>query len=443
MRSTIQKSILRRVAFVMGATAAAVVTAQAIGCSSAGTTPGVGSEGPAAGSVGLSLTLPGGESLNSVLWTITDPTGAVVQQNTVSVQNSLAIDFVVSNLAPGITYTITLAPTSAHGTATCAGSASFSVTAHTTTNVSVLLRCSKAGSEAGSIAVGGQTYDCASVSGASATPSETAVGTSIALSASASGVNSSALGYTRSAPSGTFSAPGAASTNFTCTVPGPVTVTLTASDGPVSDGGSCGPTLATTTVAVICDPSLDAGTGTDAMDATVSDASDAATGTGQALFMTLDNGVAPIEVTINQGTAIGEGALNGATPATLTNLAADTRNTQSIVITDAGAFLAAGNVPDTAAGFCSYPHGGPPTRVSYITGSKFETTAGTDPMVPMAPFYFPLVYTTVNTTADNAFGGQPPIIGLFDWRPKDIDEGLVAAESTTARPGTSCRPSWS
>jgi len=50
-------------------------------------------------------------------------------------------------------------------------------------------------------------------------------------------------------------------------------------------------------------------------------------------------------------------------------------------------------------------------------------------MVPMAPFYFPLVYQSTNTPAANAFGGQPPVIGLFDWRPKDIDEALVAAES--------------
>ncbi len=50
-------------------------------------------------------------------------------------------------------------------------------------------------------------------------------------------------------------------------------------------------------------------------------------------------------------------------------------------------------------------------------------------MVPMAPFYFPLVYNTTNTPSGNAFGGQPPIIGLFDWRPKDTDEALVAAES--------------
>src|SRR5262249_4344760 len=53
----------------------------------------------------------------------------------------------------------------------------------------------------------------------------------------------------------------------------------------------------------------------------------------------------------------------------------------------------------------------------------------TDPMVPMAPFYFPLVYTSVLTPTGNAFGGKPPIIGLFDWRPKDIDEAVVVAES--------------
>ena len=34
-----------------------------------------------------------------------------------------------------------------------------------------------------------------------------------------------------------------------------------------------------------------------------------------------------------------------------------------------------------------------------------------------------------NTTTANAFGGKPPIIGLFDWRPKDIDEAVVVAES--------------
>ncbi len=147
----------------------------------------------------------------------------------------------------------------------------------------------------------------------------------------------------------------------------------------------------------------------------------------QTLFTTVDPGVTAAAVTINQGTAIGQGAQNGATPATLTNLAADTNNTETVA-SAVNPFAATGHVPDTAAGFCDYS-GATPKRISYVTGSKFETTAGSDPMVPMSPFYFPLVYSSVNTPTGNAFGGQPPIIGLFDWRPKDIDEALVAAES--------------
>lgn len=163
-----------------------------------------------------------------------------------------------------------------------------------------------------------------------------------------------------------------------------------------------------------------------------SDAGDGAVKPAQAMVTTLESGVTSIKSVINQGTAIGEGKANGATPSTLTNLAEDTNNTETIN-SASNPFKSTGHVPDTAAGFCTYADGGTPTRVSYVTGSKFETAGpdagGADPMVPMAPFYFPLVYTTTNTPTDNAFGGQPPIIGLFDWRPKDIDEGLVAAES--------------
>ena len=130
---------------------------------------------------------------------------------------------------------------------------------------------------------------------------------------------------------------------------------------------------------------------------------------------------------INQGTAIGQGALNGATPATLAAVAADPKNTQTIV-SAMEPFSAQGTVPDTAAGFCDYT-GATPKRVSYVTGAKFEAAVGGDPMVAMAPFYFPLVYTTPNTPTGNAFGGSPPLIGLFDWRPKDLDEALVVAES--------------
>ena len=147
----------------------------------------------------------------------------------------------------------------------------------------------------------------------------------------------------------------------------------------------------------------------------------------QELITTLDPGTLPTVAMINQGTAIGQGAGNGATPFTLTNLAADARNTQTIT-SAVDPFAATGTVPDPAAGFCDYS-GATPERVSYVTGAKFETAAGTDPSVPMSPFYFPLVYSSPITKSGNAFGGMPPIIGLFDWRPKDLDEALVVAES--------------
>jgi hypothetical protein len=152
----------------------------------------------------------------------------------------------------------------------------------------------------------------------------------------------------------------------------------------------------------------------------------------QTLVTSVGAGVVAIPVKINQGTAIGEGADNGATPVSLNNVAVDSNNS-SVVTPFDGGFTAAGTVPDTAAGFCDYPSdGGAPTRHSYLTGSKFEVMdggVGTDPMVTMAPYYFPLVYTSANTTTGNVISGAAPIIGLFDWRPKDIDEALVVAES--------------
>jgi hypothetical protein len=152
-----------------------------------------------------------------------------------------------------------------------------------------------------------------------------------------------------------------------------------------------------------------------------------ATSGGQVLVTTLPAGEMPAPAKVNVGTAIGQGAGNGGTPWTLHYLAADPNNAETILSTT-NPFSSKGKVPDRAAGFCDYT-GATPKRVSYITGNKFETMPGIDPLVPMTPFYFPLVYETANTPIGNAFGGQHPVIGLFDWRPKDIDEALVVAES--------------
>jgi hypothetical protein len=357
----------------------------------------------------MQLTLPGGETVNSVNWTVTIPSGdggtTVVQTGMVNVQNSTTVSFLVGGIPPGNGYTITLNGMSSDGLATCVGSAMFNVTARTTTNVSVLLQCNTPASEAGSAQVTGTAYSCASVSSISVSPAEVNVGSSAAVTAMATGPlgEGGALTYAWSAPSGTFDTPNAASANFTCSAAGPVTLTLTVSDGPVPDGGSCNPALSTETVSVQCDSLV-----------------------GQAL-VTLSAG-APIAVTINQGTGFGKGT--GSTPFMVNDLAADPNNTQTI---DAGPdggppFLATGNVPDPAFGFCNYPSdGGAPTRITYPADGGLNS----GPRVPLTPAYFPLVYYSKNTTTGNGgnAGVAPPIIGLFDWRPKDNDEALLSAES--------------
>jgi hypothetical protein len=204
--------------------------------------------------VGARLTLPGGEVINTLTWTITGPNGAstVVQSGTVSVANSLTVSFLVGGIPAGTGYTISVSGTSADGTVTCGGSATFGVTARQTTSVSLFLQCNTPGADAGSAQINGTTYACASAGSITAIPAETAVGSSIALAATANGPNPGALTYAWSAPSGTFSAPSSATTNFTCTAPGQFTVTATVGDGSVPDGAPpC--TAASVTALVTCD----------------------------------------------------------------------------------------------------------------------------------------------------------------------------------------------
>ncbi len=265
-------SLFRHLSIVAGVGLLAVASGQQIGCSagngssSKGSPPGeAASDG--VGTVGMNLTLPGGEVLSTVSWVITGPNGAstVVQQMSTSVQNSQSISFTVGGIPAGSNYNIAISGTTVDGAVTCAGSASFSVTNRMTTSVTVLMQCGVGAPDAGSAAFNGQTFNCAVAAGASASPSEASVGSGVALAATAVAPNPGAITYTWSAPSGSFSSPDAPSTTFTCATPGPVTVTLSVGDGPLPAGASCNQSLSTSTVTVQCDAALDAG----APDATI------------------------------------------------------------------------------------------------------------------------------------------------------------------------------
>src|SRR5580692_11188987 len=124
MRVTMRKTLVRSAMLLcaIGATAAAVGQ---MGCSSAGTggasTPG----DDAVGSVGMQLTLAGGEQLNAVAWILTGPGGAstVVQSGSVAVGNSQSVSFLIGGIPSGGGYTISLSGTTTDHNATCAGSA--------------------------------------------------------------------------------------------------------------------------------------------------------------------------------------------------------------------------------------------------------------------------------------------------------------------------------
>jgi hypothetical protein len=430
--------MVQRSALLLGCSLVAASALEQVGCSSTnGAAPGESSGGAASenvGRVGLDLTLPGGETINVVSWTITG--NGLSRSGSVNVSGSSTIAFVVGGIPAGANYTITLSATSVDGTLTCSGSATFSVVAGATSHVTVTLQCNATSPDSGAVSVTAPTYTCASVfaGSISVSPSEVTVGGSVALSAMTMAPNPSAETFVWSAPSGVFSAPSAADTNFTCTAPGAVPLTLTVGDGPVPDGAPPCPSTSAT-VTVICDSAADASAPdatTSGSDAAVSEAAADASDAGiqpQAMFTTLDPGVLPVVSLINLGTAIGEGAQNGGTPPMLVDLAADPNNTQTITSNDGGPpFLATGHVPDPAAVLCRYPDGGAPTRITHVTGAKFETSQ-TDPLVPLTPAYFPFVFNSAVTTTAHAFGSAPPIVGLFDWRPKDIDEALLVAES--------------
>jgi hypothetical protein len=355
----------------MRAAFAALLAAQPTACSQDGGASQGGpphsrsTSGEAAGTVGMSLTLSGGVSIPTVDWVITGqnnlPTGA--QHGSVNVHDSSSISFLVGGIPAGSGYEIALSGTSVDGLVTCSGSAQFSITAGSTTKVSDLLQCNGVTPQAGSAAVVGTTYDCAAWETVAANPSEATLGNSVALTVTATAADPGAITYSWSAPTGVFSSASSSSASFTCTTPGTVVVTLALSDGPVPDGGACNPELSTASIQVTCDATSGPSDVAAPADASIPDASQAVPQPLPFLVTTIDPGVVATPVTINQGTAIGQGAANGATPFMLANLAADPKNAQSIRETAAGDFSAIGSVPDVAAGFCNYSESGAPTRI--------------------------------------------------------------------------------
>jgi hypothetical protein len=204
-----------------------------------------------------------GASFAAVEWAIAGPNG-VVLAGSVDVASGASVDFVVRGVPAGTGFTITVAATSVDGSSICSGSATFSITAGATTSVSTVLTCDSTGSGVGTIVVsvggdGGGIELCPTLDGLGASPAEVFVGGSVTLDTFAEAPNPSAIAIAWTAPSGRFMSATGTSNVFTCTSPGVVMITATATDGPGTGGAPV--CSATVSVPVTCDANPDADAG--------------------------------------------------------------------------------------------------------------------------------------------------------------------------------------
>jgi hypothetical protein len=204
------------------------------GCGEADKQTSDGSERAAtesAGSIRLALLLANGGTVNSASYTITGPNG-FVKSGVIDVSQSNQLTAIVAGLPAGSGYSITVSATTTDAKTTCSGSATFAVQPSQTASITVPIVCREA-PRTGSVMVSGALNLCPVIDGLGASPAEVNVGGTIALSALAhdSDAGPSALSYAWTASAGTLSDPTAKNPTLSCSAPGPITVTLTVSDG--------------------------------------------------------------------------------------------------------------------------------------------------------------------------------------------------------------------
>ncbi|MEI9935640.1 MAG: hypothetical protein WDO69_00315 [Pseudomonadota bacterium] len=244
----------RKLQFSFLAAAALSASAALVACSADRSQPSVAGE--SLGSIDFALQAAPGVTLNTISYTIIGP-ASFSKSGSFDVSQSTRIGALIGPLPAGLGYSITLSANSVEGSSSCSGSALFDVVAHQTTQVAVAFLCHQA-SRTGSVLVNGALNICPTLDAVSANPAEAFVGTTIALSATAHDTDAgpAALSYHWSASSGSLSDANSTTPIFTCLVPGPAQLSVSAFDGdPLS---SCADTRAIT---VQCTATNTGGTG--------------------------------------------------------------------------------------------------------------------------------------------------------------------------------------
>jgi hypothetical protein len=300
--------IVRNTFFALRLCAAASVitcSAETPGAGALSNAQGPGQAGGAAadttGSVGIHLTVVGGQHISQVSYTLGN--GANRLGGTYDIGGATNLSFVIGSVPAGIGYGLTMTATTDDGTATCSFPApgdpplyDIAVVNRTTTLVSVNLQClTNQGLDSGTVLIQGVTSNCAvwnaivanpvdvmldgganvddsgvagSVGffgGGTNIPAMVLAGQEVVMVGSATAPDPGSLVFTWTTNGGALSSlngstdpnDGGITTNqnvFTCppTGAGSYTVALLVADGPPPDGGDCDPKFTTGTVTVDC-----------------------------------------------------------------------------------------------------------------------------------------------------------------------------------------------
>jgi hypothetical protein len=230
-----------------------VTTSAADGGSPAWDASGSGS---ATGSIGMSLAVAPGITLQAVTWTIAGPSGPY--DGSVSIGQTQALSFITGGIPAGGPYTIVLSGTDTAGES-CTGSGTFSIAALAVTHVAVTIDCfdpTDAGiaadvdpgaDDAGANAA--PVYNCPTIASFAITPPAVEAGQGAQLSVSTTVAPGGSAGTKTIAwaanPStvGSIDDPTSATTVFECSGPGEATITvtvgLTGSVGGIDAGNVC------------------------------------------------------------------------------------------------------------------------------------------------------------------------------------------------------------
>jgi hypothetical protein len=227
---------------------AVALAALALSAGATGINCSKGSSNDDNGRLKIALTLPSGEAVNTVAYEVRASGGAVVRSGNVNTSDANATASVDTSVPAGMGYTVVMSATTGAGSSCSGTSMPFNVTAGGTTMVGVGITCGTPQGN-GSVIVNGTFNVCPVLTSWMASPLQTSAnGGRIDVSATATDADpADVLTFAWTAPSGSFVAASAATTQFVCGPAGSLTLLLT-----VSDGHSPNPCSATMTFPVTC-----------------------------------------------------------------------------------------------------------------------------------------------------------------------------------------------